>query len=290
MDYTIGMETISEERLLEKFKEYLLDRETALATLKKYLSDVKKFLIYCLGKEITKEVLLDYKQWLIENYAVNSVNSMIASLNQFLECMLLPHLKIKSVKCQKQLFLRNEKNLNKKEYHKLLKTAKRQEKARIQMIMETIAETGIRVSELSFFTVKQVKRGKIEVRNKGKYRVILLTKRLKMRLLYYIKKQKITSGVVFCTRTGKAMDRSNIWREMKKLEQEAQVLGEKIFPHNLRHLFARTFYEETKNIVILAGILGYSSLETTRIYTMETIEKYQKLLERIGGILEYSCL
>ena len=114
-----------------------------------------------------------------------------------------------------------------------------------------------------------------------------------MRLLYYIKKQKITSGVVFCTRTGKAMDRSNIWREMKKLEQEAQVLGEKIFPHNLRHLFARTFYEETKNIVILAGILGHSSLETTRIYTMETIEtieKYQKLLERIGGILEYSCL
>ena len=154
------------------------------------------------------------------------------------------------------------------------------------MIMETIAETGIRISELSFFTVKQVKQGKIEVHNKGKYRVILLTKRLKMKLLYYIKKQKIESGIVFCTRTGKAIDRSNVWREMKKLEQQARISGEKIFPHNLRHLFARIFYQETKNLVILAEILGHSSLETTRIYTMETIEKYQRLLEKIGGILE----
>lgn len=286
MNYTIGMETFSKETLLETFKNYLVDRETSVATLKKYLSDVKKFFTFCLGGEITKEVLLDYKQWLVEQYAVNSVNSMIASLNQFLNCVCLPHLRIKSVKCQKQMFLKNEKSLNRKEYHKLLNTAKMQEKARIQMIMETIAETGIRISELSFFTVKQVKQGKIEVHNKGKYRVILLTKRLKMKLLYYIKKQKIESGIVFCTKTGKAIDRSNVWREMKKLEQQARVSGEKIFPHNLRHLFARIFYQETKNLVILAEILGHSSLETTRIYTMETIEKYQRLLEKIGGILE----
>lgn len=290
MNYIIGMEKISQELLLEKFKAYLLDRETSLATLKKYLSDVKKFLIYCLEKEITKEVLLAYKQSLLECYAVNSVNSMIASLNQFLTCLSLEHLKIKSVKCQKQLFLKNEKSLNKREYHQVLKAAKKQDKVRTQMIMETIAETGIRVSELAFFTVKQVKRGKIEIRNKGKYRVILLTKSLRMRLLYYIKKQNITSGIIFCTRTGKAIDRSNIWREMKKLEQGAQVRGEKIFPHNLRHLFARVFYQETKNLVILAGILGHSSLETTRIYTMETIDKYQQLLERIGGILAYSSI
>lgn len=286
MNYTIGMETFSEETLLEIFKNYLVDRETSLATLKKYLSDLKKFFTFCLGGEITKEVLLDYKQWLVEQYAVNSVNSMIASLNQFLNCVCLTHLRIKSVKCQKQMFLKNEKSLNRKEYHKLLNTAKIQDKARIQMIMETIAETGIRISELSFFTVKQVKQGKIEVHNKGKYRVILLTKRLKMKLLYYIKKQKIESGIVFCTRTGKAIDRSNVWREMKKLEQQARISGEKIFPHNLRHLFARIFYQETKNLVILAEILGHSSLETTRIYTMETIEKYQRLLEKIGGILE----
>ena len=286
MNYIIGMETFSEETLLETFKNYLVDRETSLATLKKYLSDLKKFFAFCLGGKISKEVLLDYKQWLVEHYAVNSVNSMIASLNQFLNCVCLTHLRIKSVKCQKQMFLKNEKSLNRKEYHKLLNSAKIQEKARIQMIMETIAETGIRISELSFFTVKQVKQGKIEVHNKGKYRVILLTKRLKMKLLYYIKKQKIESGIVFCTRTGKAIDRSNVWREMKKLEQQARVSGEKIFPHNLRHLFARIFYQETKNLVILAEILGHSSLETTRIYTMETIEKYQKLLERIGGILE----
>lgn len=286
MNYTIGMETFSEETLLEIFKNYLVDRETSLATLKKYLSDLKKFFTFCLGGEITKEVLLDYKQWLVEQYAVNSVNSMIASLNQFLNCVCLTHLRIKSVKCQKQMFLKNEKSLNRKEYHKLLNTAKIQDKARIQMIMETIAETGIRISELSFFTVKQVKQGRIEVHNKGKYRVILLTKRLKMKLLYYIKKQKIESGIVFCTKTGKAIDRSNVWREMKKLEQPARVSGEKIFPHNLRHLFARIFYQETKNLVILAEILGHSSLETTRIYTMETIEKYQRLLEKIGGILE----
>ena len=286
MNYTIGMETFSEETLLEIFKNYLVDRETSLATLKKYLSDLKKFFTFCLGGEITKEVLLDYKQWLVEQYAVNSVNSMIASLNQFLNCVCLTHLRIKSVKCQKQMFLKNEKSLNRKEYHKLLNTAKIQDKARIQMIMETIAETGIRISELSFFTVKQVKQGRIEVHNKGKYRVILLTKRLKMKLLYYIKKQKIESGIVFCTKTGKAIDRSNVWREMKKLEQPARVSGEKIFPHNLRHLFARIFYQETKNLVILAEILGHSNLETTRIYTMETIEKYQKLLEKIGEILE----
>ena len=285
MNYTIGMETFSEEKLLERFKAYLLDKETALATLKKYLADVKKFLVFCLGREITKEVLVDYKEWLVQKYAINSVNSMIASLNQFLNCLCLTNLRIKSVKCQKQMFLKNEKSLNRKEYHKLLNTAKIQKKARIQMIMETIAETGIRISELSFFTVNQVKKGKIEVRNKGKYRVILLTKKLKMKLLYYIQKYKIESGIIFCTKTGKAIDRSNVWREMKKLEEKANVLREKIFPHNLRHLFARIFYQETKNLVILAEILGHSNLETTRIYTMETIEKYQRLLEKIGVIL-----
>ena len=257
MNYTIGMETLSEEKLLERFKAYLLDKETALATLKKYLADVKKFLVFCLGREITKEVLVDYKEWLVQKYAINSVNSMIASLNQFLNCLCLTNLRIKSVKCQKQMFLKNEKSLNRKEYHKLLNTAKIQKKARIQMIMETIAETGIRISELSFFTV-----------------------------LYYIQKYKIESGIIFCTKTGKAIDRSNVWREMKKLEEKANVLREKIFPHNLRHLFARIFYQETKNLVILAEILGHSNLETTRIYTMETIEKYQRLLEKIGVILE----
>lgn len=265
---------------LEEFKIYLYERESAAATIQKYLTDIRTFFQY-LGEDCTvdKKKLLEYKEWLLKSYMVNSVNSMLAALNQFLAFLGMSVLKVKRIKVQKSLFLEEKKELTIKEYQKLVKTALEDGKEQLVLCMETIASTGIRISELAFFTVETVSREYIEIWNKGKYRRIFLPKELRKKLLRFAKEQGIRGGAIFVTKNGRPKSRSNIWREMKALKEKAGIDGNKIFPHNLRHLFARLYYEVTKNLAGLGDLLGHSNLNVTRIYTASTGKIYQKQLD-----------
>lgn len=273
--------------MLVEFKEYMEERENAPATISKYLRDVRTFMNYSKEKTvISKEHLLRYKEWLMEHYAVNSVNSMLVALNQFLIFLDLGRLKLKRIRMQRQDFLSMGKELDKEEFHLLVKNARNQGKEQLAMIMETMCATGIRVSELKFFRVETVRDGMVKVWNKGKYRFVILPRLLQKKLLCYIKKNRIRSGLIFRTRSGKEKDRSNIWREMKKLAEQSGVDPAKVFPHNLRHLFARNFYKTTKNLINLADILGHSSLETTRIYASEGIAEWKRNMELVRILKE----
>lgn len=264
------------------FREYLNQRENAGATIKKYITDISTFLRYLNNEStIDKQKLLDYKEWLLRRYAVSSVNSMLAALNQFLEFLNLSFLKVKRVKVQNNLFLKDEKELTKEEYRRLVKTAAEEGREQLALCIETIASTGIRISELEFFTVESVRRDYIEIVNKGKYRRIFLPKVLRQKLILFARKHGVQKGAIFVTRNGKPKNRSNIWREMKALEEKAGISGNKVFPHNLRHLFARIYYSVTKDLAGLADLLGHSSLNVTRIYTSNTGKIYQKQLDSL---------
>lgn len=264
------------------FREYLNQRENADATIKKYITDISTFLRYLNNEStIDKQKLLDYKEWLLRRYAVSSVNSMLAALNQFLEFLNLSFLKVKRVKVQNHLFLKDEKELTKEEYRRLVKTAAKEGREQLALCIETIASTGIRISELEFFTVESVRRDYIEIVNKGKYRRIFLPKVLRQKLILFARKHGVQKGAIFVTRNGKPKNRSNIWREMKALEEKAGISGNKVFPHNLRHLFARIYYSVTKDLAGLADLLGHSSLNVTRIYTSNTGKIYQKQLDSL---------
>ena len=267
---------------MEEFKEYLYERENAEATIQKYLTDIRTFFRF-LGDDmiINKKRLLSYKEWLKDSYMVNSANSILAALNQFLEFLGLGVWKIKRFKMQKALFLDEDRELTEAEYRKLLKTALADGKYQLALCMETIASTGIRISELPAITVEAVKKNFIEETNKGKYRRIYLPKEIRKKLLHYAEEQKIESGPIFVTRNGKPKSRSNIWREMKALKEKAGIDGRKIFPHNLRHLFARVYYRATKDLAGLGDLLGHSSLNITRIYTSNTGKIYQTQLDNI---------
>ncbi len=270
-----------EELDLVEFQNFLRERENAAATIEKYVRDVKTFTRFS-GEEImTKELLLEYKDWLIKNYAVSSANSMMVALNQFLSFIELGRWKLKRIKVQRLNYDGQEKELTKKEYQLLIFTAKKQGKEQLAMIMETMCATGIRVSELKFFRVEDIKKGVVKVWNKGKYRMVVLTGKLRKKLDLYRKKQGIKKGCIFVTKNGRIKDRSNIWREMKNLAKEARINPDKIFPHNLRHLFARTFYAKTKNLIDLADILGHNSLEITRIYTYAGIKEWKRSMEKL---------
>lgn len=270
---------------IQEFEQFLYERENAEATIQKYKTDIHTFFRFLEGnQEIDKKRLLEYKEWLISQYAVSSVNSMLAALNQFLEFLDVEFLKVKRIKVQRNLFLQEEKELTKKEYNKLLQTARSEGKEQLAVCMETIAATGIRVSELKYFTLERVKQGKIEIYNKGKYRKIFLPQMLRQKLLQFCKRQKIAKGYIFVTKSGKPKDRSNLWTEMKALKEKAGIDGRKIFPHNLRHLFARIYYQYTKDLAGLADLLGHSSLNITRVYTANTGEIYQKQLDEIMKI------
>ncbi len=273
---------IIEERQLKAFEDYLYEKENARATIQKYKSDAGTFLRY-LGndRKIDKSRVLAYKEWLLTHYAVNSVNSMLAAVNQFLIFLECRELTVKPLKIQRNLFLKEEKELSKEEYRKLVRTARQEGKEQIALCMETIAATGIRISELQYFTVEKVKKGRIEIFNKGKYRRIFLTDHIRKKLLHYCKRAGLRDGQIFVTRSGKPKDRSNLWKEMKKLKEKAGVCASKIFPHNFRHLFARVYYTCTKDLAGLADLLGHSSLNVTRIYTSNTGEVYQKQLEKM---------
>ena len=265
-----------------KFKNYLIEEEKSKATLEKYVRDVAAFYAWLGAKELDKSCVLSYKAYLCEKYATASVNSMLSSINSFFTYLEWYELRVKTIKVQKQIFTSNEKELTKNEYERLLTAAKSKSNQRLYLLMQTICSTGIRVSELRFITVEAINRGRAEINCKGKRRCAFLPTELCKILKEYVKEQKIKSGAVFVSKNGNPLDRSNIWSDMKKLCKEAGVSEKKVFPHNLRHLFARTYYTLQKDIVRLADILGHSSVNTTRIYTMETGEIHRKQIHRLG--------
>lgn len=269
------------EKLVEKFREYLYEEEKSNATASKYICDLNKLKKYADGQELNKKLIVSYKEHLqnMGCYKSGSINSFLAAANCFFQFMGWNDLKVKTIKVQKRAFMPNNRDLSKEEYKKLVDAAEKSGKIQLAMIIQTICAIGLRVSELAFITVKSVNEGTVIVYCKGKERQILIPKALQTRLLYYIHKNGTRQGAVFCTRNGNPVNRSNIWREMKSLCKDAGVEQEKVFPHNLRHLFAKTFYHSCKDIAKLADILGHSSIETTRIYIMTTSKEYQKQLD-----------
>lgn len=267
------------------FREHLILEERSAATIQKYIRDIKAFMAYAQNSAITKETVIAYKKYLQENYAVRSVNSMLASINSFFSFFGWNDLKVKSLKLQQQVFYPEERELTKAEYTRLCKAAQRRHNERLNLILQTICGTGIRVSELQFITVEAAKCGEAVVRCKGKTRAVFIVRELRQKLLRYAAEQNIQSGMIFVTRTGKPISRTNIWREMKALCIEADVNPQKVFPHNLRHLFARVFYGIEKDIAKLADILGHSSINTTRIYIISTGMEHRRRMENMHLIL-----
>lgn len=272
---------------VKEFEKYLISEEKSKATVAKYIHDVTAFLGWLNGRQIKKEVVQEYKQYLESAYAVRSVNSFLSSLNSFFEWAGLSECRVKSLKIQKNLFIEPNRELTKAEYETLLKTAYEQGKTRLYMVMQTICATGIRVSELVYITVDAVKNGVARIKCKGKNRAIFIPSDLSTMLMRYINKNGIKSGSVFVTSKGKPLNRSNIWAEMKRLCEKAGVLASKVFPHNLRHLFGKTYYAVHKDIVCLADILGHSSINTTRIYTAESGETHRRRIQSLGLIQDY---
>lgn len=276
------------EELINDYKIYLLEQEKSKSTIAKYLRDLQKLVDYAGDRELTKLQVIEYKEQLksSDDYKTSSINSFIVAANRFFEYMEWYDLKIKTIKVQKEAFMPENKELSKDEYKKLVGTAFVQGKTKIGMIVQTICATGIRVSELSAITVSAVKKGVATINNKGKERQILIPRDLQVKLLHYIRKLDIKSGMIFRTSGGKAVDRTWIWREMKKLCEQAGVDKDKVFPHNLRHLFARTFYTLYKDIAKLADMMGHSSIETTRIYLKESFSQHRKQLDRMDLMVE----
>ena len=272
-------------KAIAEFKEHLILEERSEITIEKYIRDVKAFSAYTQNTAVTKETVISYKKHLQENYAVRSVNSMLASINGLFSFLGWHDLRVKSLKLQQQVFCPEEKELTKAEYARLCRTAERKHNERLNLVLQTICGTGIRVSELQYITDEAVQHGEAVVNCKAKTRSVFIVKELKQKLLRYAAEQGIKSGMIFVTRTGKPISRTNIWREMKALCEEANVNPQKVFPHNLRHLFARVFYGIEKDIAKLADILGHSSINTTRIYIISTGTEHRQRMENMRLII-----
>lgn len=268
--------------IIKSFNEYLINEEKAQATITKYMRDVKEFNAWKGVQKLDKNMVLTYKAYLCERYAAASVNAALSSLNTFFNFMEWYDLRVKNLKIQRQMFVSADRELTKSEYDRLLQAAKQKKSRRLYLLIQTICSTGIRVSEVRYVTVEAVARGIACINCKGKCRQVFLPKQLCQILKGYVREQKIRSGAVFVTKNGNPLDRSNIWSDMKKLCKTANVSEKKVFPHNLRHLFARTYYGLQKDIVRLADILGHSSVNTTRIYTMETGEIHRRQIQKLG--------
>lgn len=281
----MGEYFITKERMNE-FYNYLKLEEKEQSTIEKYLSELQSFILWLGKRSITKDVIFEWKEHLCQSdYQANTVNAKLSVLNKFIYFLGVPEYKLKYLKIQKKLFCSTEKELNKEEYRRLLKTAEEQGKIRLSLIIETICATGIRVSEVKYITVKAIQTGRADISLKGKVRTILLPNKLCRKLIKYAKKQNITSGEIFLTRNKKGISRRQIWAEMKALCEKANVASSKVFPHNLRHLFARTFYCACKDISKLADVLGHSNINTTRIYLISTGIEHTKQMEKLGLVL-----
>lgn len=275
------------ENILSDFCRFLMEQERSLSTAEKYMRDVRTFLNW--QKDVCKkdnplcrQQVIDWKEALLEKkYAPVTINSMLSSVNSFLVFLGREDCRVKLLRIQKKVFREKEKELTRKEYEKLLEAARRQGKQRLQLLMECIGNTGIRVSEVKYITVEAAKAGRADISLKGKVRTILIQKKLCRRLLEYARKRKIRTGCIFLTRAGKELSRKQIWKEMKSLCRTSGVMPEKVFPHNLRHLFAVTFYRVGRDIVKLADVLGHSSIETTRIYLLTTGDEHRRQMEKM---------
>ncbi|EOQ36275.1 tyrosine-type recombinase/integrase [Butyricicoccus pullicaecorum] len=270
------------ENQLFAFVDHLRGEERSEGTTQKYLRDVRKFLNWLQQRMLNKNEVSNWKaQLLSDGYAPETVNSMVVALNRFLSFIDRTDCRVRTLRIQRKLFRRQERELTRSEYERLVETAKGTGKERLALLLESIAATGIRVSEVQYLTVEAAKTGRTEISLKGKIRVILLPHKLCRKLLKYARKQKTVSGQIFLTRNGKSMSRKQIWAEMKALCKAAGIAADKVFPHNLRHLFAREFYKICRDVVKLADILGHSSIETTRIYLLSTGEEHVKQLSRL---------
>lgn len=280
----MGIKTIKEIQL-QQFRQFMLEEEKSTATITKYMHDIHYFMEFADGKTLDKALVLEYKGHLSEQYATSSANSMLAALNSFFKFIERYDCCVKRFKTQKQIFCSEERELTRRDYEQLIRTAEKSGNTRLAMIIETIGSTGIRVSELPYLTVESLQCGQVNVSCKGKSRRVLLVRKLCKKLLRYAERLSIISGPVFITKSGTPVDRHTIWKQMKLLCGAAGVSEKKVFPHNLRHLFAKCFYEMEKDIVKLADILGHSNIDTTRIYTVTAGNEHRRKLEQMRMVL-----
>lgn len=269
---------------LQHFAACLQKAEKSAVTVEKYLRDTRQFILFLSGQGITKENTIAYKAYLLERgYCITSVNSMLASVNAFLNFLDKPQCRVKFVRTQRKVYSPAERELTRDEYLRLLQASAQNPK--LNLVLQTICGTGIRISELRYFTVEAARAGEVCVRCKNKGRTVLIPGVLRNRLLKFARERGIRRGSIFVTRSGKPLDRSNIWAQMKRLCAAANVDPRKVFPHNLRKLFARCFYAVSKDIAKLADVLGHGSIETTRIYIMTTGQEHRRQLEQLHLIL-----
>lgn len=270
---------------IDEFRNYLYESEKSELTVKKYIRDVLKFTEFSAGRYPDKQMILKYKSQLEHTYTPRSANSMIAALNSYLRFIGKPELCIRQFKVQKEIYCSEEKELSKEEYFRLLNEAKRHGDQRLYLIFQTICGTGIRISELRFITAEGIRSGRVTVKCKGKSRTVFVVERLRKQLLDYMAERGIKSGSVFVNSNGQPLSRVTVWRNMKSVCRAASVDSRKVFPHNLRHLFARVFYMLEKDIVKLADILGHSNINTTRIYIIATGEEHRRKMENMRLVL-----
>ena len=273
-------------KILNSFARFLTESEHTPATREKYLRDCRRFIVFCAGRPLEKQLLLDWREQLLaSHYTVGTVNGMLASVHSLLSFLEREDCRLRPLREQRRIFRDSRRELDREEYLRLLSTARQSGKERLLLVMQTICSTGIRVSELQFVTRESLDRRYAQIRCKGKTRLIMLPEALCRKLRQYAYRHQVRSGSIFVTRNGRPLDRSNIWREMKQLCLAAGVLPSKVFPRNLRHLFARSFYQLDRDLSKLADVLGYSSLETTRIYIMESSQNHERLLGRLNLLL-----
>lgn len=270
---------------LSDFARQLQEDERSPATIENYLRHIRAFAAWAGGQAVTKDLATQWKEHLISQYRPGTVNTMLVSLNRFFGFLGWYDCQVKTLRIQRRLFREDCKELTREEYQRLIAAAQSMSRERLMLLMETICSTGIRVSEVKYITVEALKLGKAEISLKGKIRTILLPNKLCRKLLKYAKKQRTASGEVFLTRNGTGLSRKQIWAEMKSVCEKARVAASKVFPHNLRHLFARTFYKVCRDVARLADVLGHSSIETTRIYLISTGVEHAATLNRLRLII-----
>ncbi len=276
--------TLSREQITA-YDRWLQAEERAPATAEKYLRNVNAFFVWLGGRAVTKETVTGWKEHLLSHrYAPSTINAGLSALHGFFRFLGWEECRTRFLRIQRRIFRDPARELTRAEYNRLIAAARGRGKERLALTMETICATGIRVSEVQYITVESARSGRAEISLKGKIRVILLSSKLCRKLLKYAKKQKIVSGEIFLTENGKGLSRRQIWAEMKRLCGAADVKPTKVFPHNLRHLFASAYYRAYKDIVKLADVLGHSSLETTRIYLLTSGAEHQRQLDRLGFV------
>ena len=272
---------IDSEQLIQ-FRRRLEEEERSGATVEKYLRGVEQFAAFLEGGAVTKAAAARWKERLLaEGQSPSTVNGKLTALDRFLAFAGWEECRVRHLKVQRRLFRESSRELTREEYGRLVGAARAAGKERLELLLESVCATGVRVSEVKYLTVEAARRGKAEISLKGKIRTILLPGKLCRKLLKYAGRRKIASGEIFLTRGGKSLDRRQIWAEMKALCKKAGVAPSKVFPHNLRHLFARTFYRVCRDVARLADVLGHSSIETTRVYLISTGAEHARALERL---------